>query len=103
MCTTKLAVRQDVGGCVFQMAVLQLVDADHQNRRVFAQHVEHAEGRCIYHPVGVLRGDQCDGPWHDQAGHQFVALVSGEGRKVNLHASVFLGACACGLKRSLAV
>ena len=45
----KLAVCEDVGCSVLQVHILQLVDADEQDRGVFPHHVEHAEGRGVDH------------------------------------------------------
>ena len=91
----KLAVGQNVGRGVLQVLVLELVDADHQDGRVFAQHIEHAERRGIHDTVGVLRGNQRDRPWHDQAGHQLVALVGGQRCEIDVHGVSVGGCIAC--------
>jgi hypothetical protein len=78
-------IRKNVGCRIFLMDALLAIDADHHNWWVFTHHVEHRKRCSVHYPVCPYGCDQCYRPWHDQAGHELVALIGGDLVEVDFH------------------
>jgi hypothetical protein len=78
----ELAVGVDVAHRIFGATVGSPFDAERDDRRIVAEHVEKRIGRCIDVARSIDRGDECDRARHHAADQKFVARGGGGRREI---------------------